>query len=170
MSENSPRASIVDVFENYLGQRIQTTRDGTVGRLTIDQQRELVDLVDVHLRLTSESDLPDDAVLLDSMSDPVLVHDDPTTPMTTRRAKQVALYHGEVMIPMYPQRLEFDMVGPTYLDALLRWSRLHHELLRGHVLTLVGQGPAGRGFTPGDHRDIASGGRDVGQRIPEPSR
>lgn len=137
MNDRPVRASLVDVFENFFGEGVERLAPASVEGLAPERQRELVELLDMHLDAAAGDEFHEDVVLLDSMSDPVIIVDDPSEPMTTRRAKQVALYHTEVVIPMQPLWIDYDLVGPKYVAALLQWCRVHHPLLRGHVLSFI---------------------------------
>jgi hypothetical protein len=131
------RSCIVDVFENYFGVGVASLTPEDVAALPRDQAGELVEMIDAFLESASVEAVHPEAISLDGLCNPIIVADDPSEPTTTRRAKQVALMHREVMIPMQPLIVDFDLSGARYPAALLRWVKANATLLREHVFTLA---------------------------------
>lgn len=131
------RTCIVDVFENHFGVSVASPSPDDVASLPPSQVGELVEMIDAFLESASVEAVHPEAISLDGLCNPIIVADDPSEPTTTRRAKQVALMHREVMIPMQPLMVDFDISGARYPAALLRWVRANATLLREHVFTLA---------------------------------
>jgi hypothetical protein len=129
----------VDVFENFFRTEITKLSASSVYALSKSQADELVEGIDAHLAAAQADILPDEAVVLDSMASPIIVADDRTEPRTTRRAKQVALTHREVVIPVQPIHIDYQQCGRKYPASLLEWTCRNAGLVRAHVLTLAGR-------------------------------
>ncbi|MEO0611031.1 MAG: hypothetical protein AAFZ67_11415, partial [Planctomycetota bacterium] len=138
------RPSLVDAFEHFFGADIGTLSRDSVDALPGTGVEELVEGVDAFLEAAGRQEYPPEAVMADSLSDPVIIPDDRTEPRTTRRAKQVALAHREVVIPMQPlmidYRLDYDPDHASQpIAALLEWTRRNELLVRRHVLSVTGR-------------------------------
>ena len=96
------RPSILNVFEEYFGESVTHLSSDSITKLPKDQCDDFVYKLDEFLKEATGHDYPDDAVMMDSMSDPFIVAHDITRPRTTRRLKQVALNHPEVVILTRP--------------------------------------------------------------------
>jgi len=136
------RPSLVDVFENFFGARIETLLPATVNKLPRNQLNDLVEVIDHFLILAKDQKYPPETVMLDSLNSPIIVPADRTTPITKRRAKQVALNHHEVVIPLQPLKIDY-LNAPnieqsrTYPATLLEWTRQNHVLLRSYVFSVA---------------------------------
>ncbi len=138
------RASLTDVFENFFGESIAGLSRRDVVALPESRTTELVESVDAFLSAVATDDFPPEAVVADSLSDPIIIPDDRTEPRTTRRAKQLALVHREVVIPMQPLMIDYRLAEhPTEasrpIEALLEWTRRNDTLVREHVLSVTGR-------------------------------
>ena len=131
----SERASLVDVFENFLGASIGTVSDHHLESLSATQADELVEHLDIFLEAAGRDEFAQDAVALDGFASPIIVPHDRTEPRTTRRAKQVALAHSEVIIPFQEVEQDFRRFGRGHLTSLCAWARRNEKLLRVHVFS-----------------------------------
>lgn len=131
----SERASLVDVFENVLGAPISAITDQNLERLSPSQADDLVEQIDIFLAAASLEEFPDDAIALDGFASPIIIPYDRTEPRTTRRAKQVALAHSEVIIPLQEVSLDYARYGRSHLESLCAWTRRNEKLLRAHVFS-----------------------------------
>ena len=136
MSPTAPRASIVDVFENFLGGAIDSITESDFQKLTAAQASDLVAQLDLFLEAASREEYPDDAVTLDGFASPIIIPYDRSEPRTTRRAKQVSLVHSEVIIPLQEVSQDYSKFGSAHLSSLGEWARRNEKLLRAHVLSL----------------------------------
>ena len=137
IGEPRERSSIVDVFENYFGENIDHLTSESMRKLPTGQAEELVYEVDKYLESVQGSFIPTEAVVLDSLTNPILIPEDQSEPTTTLKAKQVALYHREVVIPIQPLAMDFEESASSQIESLLTWSRNNNRLLRTHVFSLV---------------------------------
>lgn len=135
--EPRDRSSVVDVFENFFGEDINRLTPASLQKLPADRTEELAYEVDKYLESVQGALIPAEAVVLDSLTNPILISRDRTELTTTRKAKQVALYHREVVIPIQPLEMDLREGESGYLEALLSWSRTNDRLLRTHVFSLV---------------------------------
>jgi|GEM_PF-2808330 len=138
------RASLVDVFENFFGDSIARLSREDIAGQPGPRVEELVAGVDAFLHATASDEYPPEAVVADSLSDPIIIPDDRTEPRTTRRAKQLALAHREVVIPMQPLMIDFRLAehpqeASRPVEALLEWTRRNDLLVRKHVLSVAGR-------------------------------
>ena len=108
IGEPRERSSIVDVFENYFGENIDRLASESMRKLPTGQAEELVYEADKYLESVQGSFIPTEAVVLDSLTNPILIPEDQSEPTTTLKAKQVALYHREVVIPIQPLAMDFE--------------------------------------------------------------
>ncbi len=136
MVDATERHSIVDVFENFFGSPIESQSAQDVSSLSHRQSEELVEAIDAFLEAAAEDEFRAGAVCLESLSNPIIFSDDSNEPRTTRRAKQVALMHREVVIPMQPFWIHEAPDG-RYAASLLRWTSQNERLLRAHVLSVM---------------------------------
>ena len=128
--------TVVDILEQFFGESVSKLGGGSVAKLPTDHQIDLNDTIADFLRRASEKDYPEDAVVLDCISDPIMIDEDLSSPRTTRRAKQVALLHETVIIPLVA---DFVPSGPYSLPVLLNWVRSNESLLRHQVFALTAQ-------------------------------
>jgi hypothetical protein len=133
----SERASVLDVFENFLGASIATITDHHLESLAPSEANELVEQIDIFLEAASGEDFPEDAIALDGFASPIIIPFDRTEPQTTRRAKQVSLAHSEVIIPLQEVGLDYTRYGRKHLISLCAWARRNEKLLRAHVFSLA---------------------------------
>lgn len=136
MPGDSTRASIVDVFENFFGSRMQVLSPSNVFSLGTQQTRDLVEAIDLFLEASAEEEFQPGTVCLESLANPIILEHDSEEPRTTRRAKQVALMHREVVIPIQPLWTH-NARARSYVASLIRWARPNELLLRAHVLSLM---------------------------------
>lgn len=101
------RASLLDVFENFLGASIAAITDHHLESLAPSEANELVEQIDIFLEAASYEEFPEDAIALDGFASPIIIPFDRTEPQTTRRAKQVSLAHSEVIIPLQEVGLDY---------------------------------------------------------------
>lgn len=141
MLHSSSRTSLVDVFEHCFEANIQSISSNDIVKMSRGAFDEVVQRIDKSLIDACDQDFPDHAILLDGMADPVLCRDDPQL-KTRRAAKQAALMHEEVVVPILP--LHFYMkeskdrsVHIANLASLLQWTQQNEPLLRRHIVTLV---------------------------------
>jgi hypothetical protein len=114
----SKRASLVDVFENFFGASISTITGQNLESLSSSQADDLVEQIDIFLEAASREGFPEDAIALDGFASPIIIPYDRTEPRTTRRAKQVALAHSEVIIPLQEVSLDYTRYGRRHLESL----------------------------------------------------
>lgn len=139
-----PRPSLVSVFENFFGEDINTLPKSVINSLPRNQLDDLVYIIDLFLEDAKKHDYPPEAVMLDSLSNPIIIPFDTTEPRTTRKAKQVALSHREVVIPFQALGIDYRCASNhkkarRYPAALLQWTRQNHVLLRQHVISVSGR-------------------------------
>jgi len=147
---------MVDVFENYLGDDISCLSSHSVAALTPPQLEELVEVIDVYLNGSRHQEFPSDAVMLDMLTNPIIASNDPSVPKTTRRVKQVALGHREVVIPMGSLGVDYRAArdaaeAAAFPGALLEWCKSNAVLLRNHVISIAGCQPLFE--IAGEHKD-----------------
>lgn len=130
------RSSIIDVFENFFGTTISKINDKHIGKLSNNQTTELVELLDMFLEATTNEEFAEDSNTLDGFASPIIIPFDESEPKTTRRAKQVALLHSEVIFPLQEISLDYSRYGRMHLESLRRWSERNEKLLKSHVFTL----------------------------------
>lgn len=140
----SDRRSLVDVFESFFEDDIEQLPDDGVASLPKEFADDLVEAIDDFLEESREQRFPDEAVMLDALSSPIIVADDKTEPRTTRRARQAALLHREVVIPLQPLFVDYKCCenhaeASRYPESLLAWTRRNAVLLRRHVISVTGR-------------------------------
>ena len=133
----SDRASVIDVFENFLGTGIGQLTERNFEALAKDQAGELVAQIDIFLEAASGDAFADDAITLDGFASPIILPRDHTEPRTTRRAKQVALAHSEVVIPLQEFSQDYSRYGRLHLSSFCQWLQRNEKLLRSHVFSLT---------------------------------
>jgi hypothetical protein len=136
-NRGTDRPSLIDVFENYLGTEISCLTDRNLEALTERQASELVDQIDIFLEAACDDEFADDAITLDGFASPIILPNDRSIPHTTRRAKQVALVHGEVVFPLEEFSLNYRTHGRRHLTSLCNWLATNELLLRSHVFSLT---------------------------------
>lgn len=138
------RPTLLDVFENYFGEQVTELSRDSVAKLPEPRLDELIEVIDMFLEAARKQDYPPEAVMADALTDPIIIPDDHSEPRTTRRAKQIALAHREVVIPMQPLSIDYRLYenrekASRPVQSLLEWARRNHALLRGHVLSVTGR-------------------------------
>ncbi len=151
----SERASLLDVFENFLGASIGAITDRHVESLAPAEARELVDQIDIFLEAASSEEFSEDAIALDGFASPIIIPFDRTEPRTTRRAKQISLIHSEVIIPLQEVGLDYERYGRKHLVSLCAWSRRNEKLLRAHVFSLARAPELLEAFDPDQITELA---------------
>lgn len=131
------RPSIVDVFENFLLDDITRVDDGTLKKLSSKEQDELADRIDEFLVAAQTDQFADDAVVMDGFASPIILSNDTSLPRTTRRAKQVALAHTEIIFPLEEYGLAHRELGISRLVSFFAWVKSNTPLLRSHVFSLA---------------------------------
>ena len=135
---SAPRPSIVDVFENFLKDDIAGIKPEKLQKLNDAQQAEISEEIDRFLIAAQSNDYSPDAVVLDGMASPITLPHDRSQPRTTRRAKQIALAHSEVIFSLEEYELSRNLFGVEILISFVRWVQTNAPLLRHHVFSLVG--------------------------------
>lgn len=134
---SAERASLVDVFENALGHVIEHLPDNVIASLSPEQADELLGHLDEHLAASAHDAFAADAVMLDGFASPIVMPYDRTERRTTRRAKQVALAHSEVVLSVQELALDYGRYGRDHIASLFEWTRRYRKLLQSHVLSVV---------------------------------
>ena len=75
--------------------------------------------------------------MLDGFASPIVIPYDRTERRTTRRAKQVALLHSEVVLSVQELAMDYGRYGRNHIASLFEWTRRYRKLLRSHVLSVV---------------------------------
>lgn len=140
--DHAARPSLVEVYERFFEDDIESLSRESVESLPRAYIEELVRSIDSFLREAQQQDYPAHAVMLDSLANPIIFADDPSEPRTTRRVKQVALGHHEVVIPFQPLIIDYRCAqshaeAASYPGQLLEWSRRNARLLREHVFSVT---------------------------------
>lgn len=138
------RPTLLDVFENFFGEQVTELSGDSVAKLPAPRLDELIEVIDMFLEAARKQEYPSEAVMADALTDPIIIPDDHLEPRTTRRAKQIALAHREVVIPMQPLSIDYRLdenreKASRPVQSLLEWARRNHALLRGHVLSVTGR-------------------------------
>ena len=137
MSASSDRSSIVDVYENYLGTDVRNLSESLFEALSPPQATELIAQLDRFLEAAAQEEYVEDAVTLDGFASPTIIPFDRSEPRTTRRAKQIALSHTEVIIPLQEVSLDYSELGRNHLASFGIWTKNNAQLLRAHVFSPV---------------------------------
>jgi hypothetical protein len=114
----SERASLLDVFENFLGASIAAITDHHLENLAPSEANELVEQIDIFLEAASAEDFPEDAVALDGFASPIIIPFDRTEPQTTRRAQIIEV--TEAQTTLVTQRSALYQAVFDYQVALAR--------------------------------------------------
>lgn len=131
------RASVIDVFENFLGASINKITDSHLENLSVTEADELIEHLDLFLEAAANDDFAEDVISLDGFASPIIIPYDRTEPRTTRRAKQIALVHSEVIIPVQEVGQDYRLYGRKHLTSLCSWCHRNEKLLRAHVFSLA---------------------------------
>ncbi|HEY1922987.1 MAG TPA: hypothetical protein VGG44_09595, partial [Tepidisphaeraceae bacterium] len=135
--ENSSKACLVDVFENYLDESISVRTSDAIGKLTPDQVRELLYAVEKHLEMAAwTKGFSVDSICVEGSGVSVLYD---IEPILTPKIKQLALYYPRLILPWD------DIAGEYTKKATDKDRHLLQRvvaaivpvapLLRSHVLT-----------------------------------
>jgi hypothetical protein len=133
----SNRASVINVFENFLGASINKITDSHLENLSVTEADELIEQLDLFLEAATNDDFAEDVISLDGFASPIIIPYDRTEPQTTRRAKQIALVHSEVIIPVQEVGQDYRRYGRKHLTSLCNWCRRNEKLLRAHIFSLA---------------------------------
>jgi len=140
MSADSPRASVVDVIQNYLGCEISEKTGRQLRSLSVSQVSELVSLLDKFLYDTTKAAAwSEGAVLADDGTLGYLWDNSlgESPEVLSDQMKQLALYYPEVLMPWGTISDAYAFEGIKPVSTIIDYIYCNRRLIEAHVLTPV---------------------------------